>query len=100
MKQFLVVIPLIAVCTFATAQQAQQPDVKETQNVASNALGSFREMAGEGRFKDLGFESAAEVSSATLDEPLPIFLVRLDDLRVYQAGGDAEKLLKPLNKVI
>jgi hypothetical protein len=41
----------------------------------------------------LGFESRAEIGSARLGEPLRVTLVRLDQLRQYQPGGDPNSLL-------
>ncbi|HKE47974.1 MAG TPA: hypothetical protein VKB52_07905 [Rhodanobacteraceae bacterium] len=55
--------------------------------------------AGE-NFRAFGFESAAEVRAAALEEPLAVYMVQLDDLRNYRAGTDPSSLLKRLDKVV
>lgn len=42
----------------------------------------------------LGFASVSEVASASLAEPLPMFMVRLDELQAYRAGDDPLPLLR------
>jgi hypothetical protein len=41
----------------------------------------------------LGFQSVSEAASASLAEPLPMIMVRLDALQAYRAGDDARPLL-------
>ena len=44
----------------------------------------------------MGFRTAAEASTATLAEPLPVYLLRLDRLKVYSAGQNPMTLLTDL----
>lgn len=41
----------------------------------------------------LGFQSASDVASASVADPLPMFMVGLDPLRAYRAGDDPHALL-------
>jgi hypothetical protein len=100
MKPTLVIIFLLATFVCANAQMAQQAFIKETQTIATQAIGSLREIATAEQYKDLGFDSADEAARATLGEPLSVFMVTLEDLRRYEPGQPASNLLKPLEKVI
>jgi hypothetical protein len=74
--------------------------VKESQAPAEKALKQLRELATKENFKSLGFESLEELPSAELGRPLPVLIVRLDELREYKPKGDAYKLLHPIPKVV
>ncbi len=74
--------------------------VKESRAPAERALKQLRELATKENFKSLGFESLEELPSAELGRPLPVLIVRLDELREYKPKGDAYKLLHPLPKVL
>ncbi len=50
--------------------------------------------------KTLGFASADEAASASLAAPLPMLMVRLDDLQAYRAGDDPRPLLKDEGSVL
>jgi len=74
--------------------------VKESQAPAEKALKQLRELATKENVKSLGFESLEELPAAELGRPLPVLIVRLDELREYKPKGDAYKLLHPLPKVV
>jgi hypothetical protein len=74
--------------------------VKESRAPAERALKQLRELATKENFKSLGFESLEELPSAELGRPLPVLIVRLDELREYKPKGDAYKLLHPIPKVV
>lgn len=74
--------------------------VEESQACAEMALKQLRELATKENFKTLGFESLDELPSAELGRPLPVLIVRLDELRDYKAKGDPYKLLHPIPKVV
>jgi hypothetical protein len=74
--------------------------VKESRAPAEKALKQLRELATKENFKSLGFESLEELSAAELGRPLPVLIVRLDELREYKPKGDAYKLLHPIPKVV
>jgi hypothetical protein len=82
------------------AQNNPHRDIGETKEAAAQALATFQKLGKQTSFRAMGFESADEMSKATLDEPLQVFMVELNDLRGYQAGSDPNKLLKPIDKVI
>jgi hypothetical protein len=77
-----------------------QAMVKESRAPAEKALKQLRELATKENFKSLGFDSLEELTSAELGTPLPVVIVRLDELREYKPKGDAYKLLHPLPKVM
>lgn len=72
----------------------------EAQPVATKGLETFRRLVNEQNYRRYGFESVAEISSASLGEPLVIYFVRLDQLWEYQPGTDPYRLLAGGNKVI
>lgn len=75
--------------------------LEETTRVARAALPTFRELvAAQKNARAMGFESADEVGRAELGDPLPVFLVRLDQLRSYERGGDPNALLTPAPRVL
>jgi hypothetical protein len=74
--------------------------VKESHAPAEKALKQLRDLATKDNFKSLGFDSLEEVPSAELGRPLPVLIVRLDELREYKAKDDPYKLLHPLPKVV
>ena len=74
--------------------------VQESRAPAETALKQLRELATQENVKSLGFESLEELPSAELGRPLPVLIVRLDELRDYKPRGDAYKLLHPIPKVV
>jgi hypothetical protein len=74
--------------------------VQESRAPAEKALKQLRDLATKENIKSLGFESLEELPTAELGRPLPVVLVRLDELRAYQEKGDAYKLLHPIPKVM
>lgn len=83
-----------------TNQGGEVPTFSDTQSAAARALETYRKLVTNDNFKELGFESLDEVAAATLGEPRQVFAVRLDQLREYQPGGDANRLLNNANRVI
>jgi hypothetical protein len=74
--------------------------VKESRDAAEKALKQLRELATKDNVQSLGFESLEELPAAELGKPLPVLIVRLDELREYKPRGDAYKLLHPIPKVV
>jgi hypothetical protein len=86
-------------------RQAPPPAQAEMQapglrRAADAGLGELRRLAAAGSFRELGFESAGEARGATLGAPLPVYLVRLDALRKYEAGADPERLLTRIPRLL
>ena len=67
---------------------------------ATEGLQTLRALVDDQNFRDLGFESKDEAATATLGEPLRVYLVRLDQLRDFQPEGDAGKLLTDTSEII
>jgi hypothetical protein len=74
--------------------------MKEVLDIASRSFITLRKIVTEQNFKTMGFESVDEVTSATLGQPIHVYMVRLDDLRAYKQGIDPNTLLKSLDKEI
>jgi len=96
---------LLLVCAMVGAAGAQtmtQPsavDVRQAGEAAGKSLSTLSQLVTEQNYRAMGFESAKEVANASLGAPLPVYMVRLDELRQY-AGGDPAPLLEPLSQVI
>ena len=67
---------------------------------AKEGIKDFAELATESNFGNFGFESLEEIKKIELGHPLPVVMVRLDDLKKFEAGDDPYKLLYALNKVV
>jgi hypothetical protein len=74
--------------------------VKESRAPAEKALKQLRELATKENFRSMGFDSLEELPAAELGRPLPVLIVRLDELREYKPKGDPYKLLHPIPKVV
>ncbi len=60
---------------------------------AAASLDTLARLVAKDEPKKRGFQSTAEVTSATLSAPLPVFMVGLYDLREYHPGQDPRPLL-------
>lgn len=87
-----------------TTAERLSEDVKtwiaQSQAPARQAVQELAELATSDNFKSLGFNSLDEVKKAELGKPLPVVIVKLDELRDYKEGDDAYKLLHPIPKVM
>lgn len=83
-----------------SSQTNEPSDLRETKKAAFEALVTLQELGRRTTFKEMGFQSVQEMADAKLGEPLAVFMVELNDLRSYQPGSDANKMLKPIDKVI
>jgi hypothetical protein len=63
------------------------------------ALRVFTRLISRDNYRDMGFESVAEIRSATLGAQLPEYMIQLDELRGFQAGQAPESLLHPTGRV-
>lgn len=75
--------------TFATEQEA-----------ARDALETFTLLVTKENHKAMGFDSDADVKSASLGEPIQVRMVRLDQLKTFQPGSDPNPLLQETRQVI
>jgi hypothetical protein len=74
-------------------------DLAGAQQAATAALPVLRRLVTAANAQQMGFRSPEEAATATLQEPLPIYLVRLDRLRQYDPAQDANALLTGGQKV-
>jgi len=103
---------LAALVALAAVSQAPKPTtaerlaehvkdmVAESRVPAEKALKQLALLATEKNFKSLGFESLDEVRGAELGKPLPVIIVRLDELREFKPGDDPYAILHPIPKVM
>jgi hypothetical protein len=70
------------------------PPAVSSLEAAQRGLETMRGLAHQGsNYATLGFASQQEADTATLDAPMHIILVRLDQLLEYRPGGDPAALL-------
>ncbi|HEY6925527.1 MAG TPA: hypothetical protein VI653_18760 [Steroidobacteraceae bacterium] len=63
------------------------------------ALRVFTRLITRDNYRDMGFESIAEIRSATLGAQLPEYMIQLDELQHFQAGQAPESLLHSTGRV-
>jgi len=71
----------------------------DAQSAANHSLATFRKLVNAQNYKELGFESPDEVASAALGTPIRTSMVKLEQLKAYKAGDDANRLLSELDQV-
>jgi len=94
---------LLSLCFAATAfaQPAREAATTRLASAAATqSLQTFQAMVTDQNYRQMGFASASEVKIATLGPPLPVAMVRLDDLRAYRPGNDPAALLRDLHKMV
>jgi hypothetical protein len=69
---------------------AKLPDLTQA---AGKGLDQFRSLVDAESFQDLGLANAAAAEKAGLGTPKRDFIIRLDALKEFKAGGDVEALL-------
>ncbi len=69
---------------------AKLPDLTQA---AGKGLEQFRSLADAESFRDLGLSDVASAAKAGLGTPKRDFIIRLDALQAFKAGGDIEALL-------
>jgi hypothetical protein len=100
-----IVLVLIGGCSKSGGQQSSSqetppPSFGDAQSAAQRGLETFRRLVTATNAKELGFESADEVSSASLGTPNQVFSVSLEQLKSYQPGGDTNRMLADANRTI
>jgi len=79
---------------------ASPPPAGDAQQASANALVTLRKLVTEQNYKGLGFQSADEVTGATLGQPLTQYNIGLDRLKSYEPGADASALLSASSETI
>lgn len=85
---------LVAGCRSEQAQKPQPP-ASNPKDAATSAIQTFQQAVTAQNYRSLGFESADEVKSASLGQPLSQFDIGLDQLKSYKEGADVNSLLSP-----
>jgi hypothetical protein len=102
-------IPLAFIAFGYTAASAITPQeladyvaavTKNSRPAAKDALTDFTELVTESNFASLGFASFEEVKDAELGQPLPVAMVRLDELQKYKDGDDPYALVHSSHRVV
>jgi hypothetical protein len=93
MRAWLAACTALAVAIPVLAQGEDERFAAGTEKVASEALARFVQLVTAENYRQLGFESPEEVRSAKLGSPMRQLSVGLEDLRRFEPGGDASKLL-------
>jgi hypothetical protein len=77
-----------------TATAIAQPPPGQLERGASESLAAFKALVTERQnYKEMGFESMAEMDRMTPGVPMQVFMVPLDRLQGYQSGMAPEPLL-------
>ena len=71
----------------------------DAQAAANQSLTTFRQLVNNQNFKDLGFESADEVSKAALGQPIKILVVSLNQLLRYEPGSNPSTMLTDFHQM-
>jgi hypothetical protein len=89
---------LFLATTLLNGQTSQAPlpvdpgaAVQASREVASRSIETLSQLITD--FRRMGFESVAEVKSATLGEPMVSYFVRLDELRQFKPDAEPVRLL-------
>lgn len=67
---------------------------------AAQALATLRRLVTPENPGSMGFSSPEEARQSTMDDPISVFMVRLDQLRAYRPGQEPSKLLIDLETAI
>jgi hypothetical protein len=97
---------IFAACAPARTDTAERLEasvkemVSESRSAAAEALEQLEFLATKENFKSLGFDALDEVKRAELGPPLPVIIVKLDELRDFKEGDDPFRILHPIGKVV
>lgn len=98
MVSTLVLLTMLAACNRDSGKQ--QPPAAQAQEAATRGLETLRGLVTADNYKAMGFDSADEVKSAALADPLPVYHIPLDRLREYKAGTDPNSLLNDVGQMM
>lgn len=95
MRLLSMILVIVLISGGAGAQDNKLP-LETVKQVATEALPLFGELVTKENLAAMGFKSIDDVRKVALDDtepPLQVFMVRLDRLKEYQVGADANGLL-------
>jgi hypothetical protein len=96
----VVVLGWLLVLSTAALAQTTGERTSSPRRAAEAALPTLRRAATGKGVQLLGFRSADEAAEATLGEPLPISVVRLDALQAYNAATDPASIIVASKRVL
>ncbi len=86
--------PLHTLAAFDNPRFLDVGRLPDLGSAAGKGLAQFKALAADGEaFRDLGLPDAASAGKAVLGTPKRDFIIRLDALRAFKAGGDIDALL-------
>jgi hypothetical protein len=96
---------VLTFCVLATAgcterKKASSPSEQQPQEAANKAIGMLQKLVHEHNYKALGFQSIDEVQQAQLGQPIEVYNMGVEKLKVYRAGQDPNSLLTPSSETI
>jgi hypothetical protein len=87
-------LAMICAVLLLTATAIAQPPPGQLERGASESLGAFKALVtAKQNYKEMGFESMADLDRMTPGVPMQVFMVPLDRLQGYQSGMAPEPLL-------
>jgi hypothetical protein len=93
----LLLTALIAVLGISTSSLAQPSDARAAE--AARTLQELPQVVNKDNHRSFGFESADEARGGKLGEAIPVFMIRLDDLKQYR-GEEPGRLLTDIQRVV
>lgn len=100
MRLLIALLTIVFVMISQSGAQEKPAPLEEIDKLASDALVTFSELVTQENYQEMGFASPDEAKVATLDVPLRVFMVRLDELQKYEPGSDPSPLLSGGDYVI
>jgi len=91
----LIAVLVMQVACSTKGGSAAPPPIEDAVKASSDALATLQQLVTDANYKSLGFDSVAQVKTAALAAPMPVFEIGLDRLKSYQAGQDVGGLLTP-----
>jgi hypothetical protein len=99
LPSFLVSLTVLVAPRVHCQKPAERPVGLADSVAGQAALRTFTRLITRENYRDLGFESVAEIRSATLGAQLAEYMIRLDELRNFQTGLAPESLLHATGRV-
>lgn len=97
MKRILMTSLVVLLGLTAAPARAASPDPSRTK--ALETLEDIRQSASPEQHRALGFQKSEELQGATVEAGIPVYMIRLDQLRQYQ-GEEASRLLVDLKTLV
>jgi hypothetical protein len=94
-------LAMICAVLLLTATAIAQPPPGQLERGAFESLGAFKALVtAKQNYKEMGFESMAELDRITPGVPMQVFMVPLDRLQGYQSGMAPEPMLVDTKHVL